>query len=855
MKTLLVVFGVMIMFVFVIGDALVGYLGGSRGGSGDAMRDGSAVAVKWDGDSLSIAELENLKARRHITNAFQEQVHELGARAAYMAGLEPRNLRVQPLVGPDTAAQGIENSVVHTRLFADAARAAGMHVSDELIVQYLDELGRGNVTRADMRSILEVMQKSGWRVSIETVIEALREEMLARNYLMSHLYAFQTITPQQRWRDWLSVNDRVVVEAAAIPAESFLIDVPEPTEAELNKFFNEPPAGGNTAPKDREAQPDLAGSVELPSATPGFRIPRKIDLQFVQAKFEDYFAKVEDQITDEEIAKYYEENKDLFIKADTGHIDDEGGANDAASSDEAATENATTDETGALEPGAATDEDVTNETSDESPATLSDPATESAPPAESNPAEESEPTSDSNPPEESQPSPPPAEDSGDEATPDDGKQSLLNTPKSRGVFRQVAFLQEADAESAAEAESAEENPAVGEESAPAEPPATPATETEAPATPVDPAAAPADTADATTSADAPSDEAAKSTVETPPSAAEKPKQYQPLEEVSDLIRRDLAQRRVTDQLNELMDKLMGELNADFNAYFGEALNAESENRKPPAPPASLTDLAALAEKHGLTHDKTGPMPWLEMRNTPVGKSGNRDTGMRLSTMLFGNDDTQLYQPVSTVDIDGNRYISLKTSDTPGRVPKLDEVRADVVRAWKLQKAADLALKDAQAQAKKAQESGSPLTDFFADKPDIQVVRTDPFAELTRGDAPDQFGRQRFRLSQPDNIVAAGPEFLGRIFELKDGEVGALLNHDRSIAYVVRIVEHQNSKEELRNAYLSEAATWDGRAMMTNDHTQIAQQLLAQDVTEAAGLKWERPRDQPEKRDEDDEDEE
>ena len=73
------------------------------------------------------------------------------------------------------------------------------------------------------------------------------------------------------------------------------------------------------------------------------------------------------------------------------------------------------------------------------------------------------------------------------------------------------------------------------------------------------------------------------------------------------------------------------------------------------------------------------------------------------------------------------------------------------------------------------------------------MRTDPFSQLTRGDVAvvdGEYRRQPFRLSQPDGIVATGPDFLRRTFELKDGEVCAVLNHDHSIVYVIRVVEHQ-----------------------------------------------------------------
>jgi hypothetical protein len=396
------------------------------------------------------------------------------------------------------------------------------------------------------------------------------------------------------------------------------------------------------------------------------------------------------------------------------------------------------------------------------------------------------------------------------------------------VFRQVAFLQDSETDTPAaddETESKEAAPPTDQKAAPpaSEAPAAPATDAPAASAPENPAA------DATAA----------------PATPEKPKEYQPLEEVRDLIRRDLAYRRVSENLTEKMDGILGELTSTFTAYLGEVLDAQSKNEKAPAPPAELANLQPVAEKNGLTYAKTGPIPWLEFRNTPVGKSGNPDTGMPLSSTIFGSKDLELFQPVLTVDIDSNRFISMKTSDTPGRVPKLKEVKDEVVRAWKLQKAAEIALKDAKAEAKKAQEAGSPLADYFADDNSIEVVSVDPFAQLTRGDVPDQMGRQRFRLSQPDGLVAPGPEFMRTVFKLKNGEVTAVLNHDHSIAYIVRMVEHVKPEDELRNAYLAEANTWDGRPTMAGNRAMFAQQLLAADLSGAKGVDWKRTPDQTE----------
>ncbi len=819
-KPLLVIIVVLLMLAWVGGSGLTTYMSGSRGRSGDPSRDANAVAASWEGGSLTNQELGNLVARRRITNEFLKQVEFLGGQSAYMAGIEPPALRVQQLMGPETPEQRVERSVVWTKLFADAAREAGMRISNDAVVQYLDELGRGRVTRDDMRSILKQLQSLGWNVSIDFVIDALRDEMLANNYLMSNMYALRTVTPDQRWKDWLSVNDRIVVEAAAIPVELFMADVKEPTEAEFAEFFEEH--------KKYEPQPDPVVArtygVELPMPVTGFRVPRKIDVQYIQANFGDMVNKADEALPDAEIEKYYNDNKEMFVKADTGLLDDTTDAENATTTDESAAENATSEETGGTESSTSTEGSDETSTTAEPPVANETPApTNESPPAV--PAETQ----------------PPADEAGENAVPENEDQSSRRGAAAGSVFRQVAFLQESKAENP-EARAGNDLPADTEPAAASEPAAT--TEPAEQADPTAPAATDDASELADSTADTPEATPAINPPATNPPVAEKPKEYQPLDEVRDQIRRELAQRQVAEKLAKQMDDLLAELKAEFDTYFvGQVLEAQSKNEKVPAPPAVLADLAPLAEKNGLTATKTGPMSVLELRDTAVGKSASPDSNESLLRTLFLTSDLELYQPTLTLDIDGNHYIAMKTSDTPGRTPELADVRDEVIRAWKLQKAAELALKDAETEAKKAQESGSPLADYFADRPTVEVVRVDPCSQLTRGDVPDQFGRTRFRISQPDGLVAPGPELLRRIFELKDGEVGAALNHDHSIAYVVRVVEHQNSQDQLRTAYLAEANTWDGLPTLTGERASMAQQYVTADVSGGEGVDWKRDPDQ------------
>jgi hypothetical protein len=747
-KTLLVVAGVVLMFVFVLGDSLsailrqIGGPGLERGGM-----EAGAVAVRWHDGKLTNAELASLVMRRRIVNDFVRGVELAGRMAVIDSGAEPQPLRVQPLVGPETPQQGVEADVLRTRLFADAARQAGMGVSDDNIRHYLQQLGRESVSPDHLRAMLTRMGAVTRGISIDYIFEGLREEMLAHNYLASYAYSLATVTPQQRWQDWLRANDRVVVETAALPVASFLVDVPEPTDAEVSQFYDQY--------KNNEPSPDNVANTELPSARPAFAIPRKVDIRYVRADYNQLLSKLEGEVTDKEIQDYYDANKQFFIRADSGLSSEEG---------------ATGGE------GAAGGEGATGGSSAS---------------AEAAPAETGQPPADGN----TDAAPAPATNDG----------SQLDRPSRPSPFRLTALEQNAD-DGAAQADAAS-----------AETPATGAPATEGTST--------TDAQQGTTA----------------------PVEYQPLEEVRDQIRRQLASQKVNEHLLDLMRRLKDRLSASFLTYFGAVVDARAAGKEPSAPPADLADLSTLAKENGLDYGETGPVSIRKLRDLPLGKSVDAETGEPLRQMVF-RSEIELYQPISTFDVDNNRYLVVKVGDTPGRVPELSEVRDEVVHAWKLQKAADLAQKHAEEVAAKIQEAGSTLADYFADNSSVFVQQTDPFASLTIGDVPRP-GMVLFRLSEPSGVVAAGPDFMRTVFELGSGQVRAVLNHDRSVSYIVRVVTHLDTPEQLRTAYLGEADQWYGLATMNMLHVQEAAATLGSSFHEAAGVDWLRPADQFSRQDE------
>ena len=178
-KALLVVAGVILMFVFVIGDSLMQYIGKGMANEPSERRRPGEVAVRWDGGELTNSELGRLVIERAVVNTLIRSIEQGGREKSFQAGLDPQPLRVDMIVGPETPQDGVERDVVRARIFADAARAAGMNVSDQYIVNYLQQLGRGYVTTDEIRGLIGQVQIGGRPATVDFVLDALREEILA----------------------------------------------------------------------------------------------------------------------------------------------------------------------------------------------------------------------------------------------------------------------------------------------------------------------------------------------------------------------------------------------------------------------------------------------------------------------------------------------------------------------------------------------------------------------------------------------------------------------------------------------------------------------------------------------------
>ncbi|MCA9171659.1 MAG: SurA N-terminal domain-containing protein, partial [Planctomycetales bacterium] len=277
-KTLLAVFGVLLMVGFLVG----GVVSQSARRAADANNP-NQVVVAMAGDELRESDLQNLRfARLHLRN-FMQAVNL----AAQQRGATPQ----RTLGIPNTVS---EENLVQTSILAKQAANLGMAVSDEAVIDFLETYTQGTLNKGEFARLLQNATQN--RMPQMQFFDAMRRELLALRYINLYQRGMLPPTPEAAWDYYERVNRRVTIEAVPFPAEDYLAKVSEPSEDQIKKLFEDG--------KERYPNPALA--------EPGFRRMKKVAVQYVKAEFAQFMDAAKATITDEQVQAYYDENKEVF---------------------------------------------------------------------------------------------------------------------------------------------------------------------------------------------------------------------------------------------------------------------------------------------------------------------------------------------------------------------------------------------------------------------------------------------------------------------------------------------------------------------------------------------------------------
>jgi hypothetical protein len=801
-RVILVVVGLLAIISFVFLGPIMDSMGG-RTETGAP----NPIVVSSDYGDLTSYDVERLRMLQSILYSFLNQADE----ASYLAkGGDPATYqrRQTPQISDKFA--------IHTFLLAGRADEMGIVVDDAVITSRLLQLG---LSETRIRELLADYRFEGGPMTTRHLYEAYRTDLKASR--VRQAFGVERggppaiYTPAESFESYCKLNELVQIESVAVPVESFISEVKkEPSESELRALFDKY--------KDQTDGPVVSGGVRMPYHEPGFKQQPSVQIQYLEANYLAYLDLAKQQITDEEIAKYYEDNKRNFEKVNL------------------------LDAPGEKSPGGL---DLTlpelDKLPDENPTTTPDSSApesspESAPTKEgtkepkSNEPESKEPTVDEKPAAEEKPTTPeekttPAEPAADEKPAEaakpaaEGEKPAEAEPQSfllNGTQTQFVSLQ-ADAEGtpAANAPAAQtpatEKPASETPAADSPAAETPASETPAEEKPAEAKPASADgtppepSSTDTSEADlpafkTPSTEAPAATGDEKTPASERGKEYKPLAEVADEIRQTLADQRAGLSMLAAIEPLQLELQNYWKPKVTRKLKANDKGT-PMLPEGFL----ARAEKANMVFHETNPefLTLFNLEEIPVGQAGV-PTGEGFSQAKVPlvkyafSGQMEMFEAVLAEGDDGNKYIAWKVGEKEERVPEFAEVKDEVIRAWKMIEARPLAEAEAKRIAEKAKKQALPLDKALGDE-ELSVLFSQPFSWATRGHLTQFQFNVPSRLSEINGIVGADYEFMKKIFRMKEGEIEVIENFPKTTYYVVRLAQKVVPPATLRENYLKE----------------------------------------------------
>jgi peptidyl-prolyl cis-trans isomerase D len=273
-----------------------------------------------------------------------------------------------------------------------------------------------------------------------------------------------------------------------------------------------------------------------------------------------------------------------------------------------------------------------------------------------------------------------------------------------------------------------------------------------------------------------------------------PPVIQPFADVREILAPRLAEEKAQAEISDRFLKVKEEEIIPFADEYLSALDEQEEAKKSggtskvslPTP----KDLKDVADREHMNYEKTdllsreeaeshGQIATAEVGLTPL--SG----GHKFAEEIF-DPKMGLFEPIELTDVLGRRYLVRKLRDEAPHVPPLDQVRAEVVRAWKMSKARPLAQKAAEELAKRLKSKGEAVKEPKLD--DYRVIAIPPVTRSQTSFMPTStmFDTGTVVQTPIPEISQAGDAFRDAYFGLKAGELTVTANQPKTTYYVLSL---------------------------------------------------------------------
>ena len=837
-KAAFVVLTLMAMISFIVLPAILQYMGGS--GGAEVTFATTKRYGKVDGMKLN----QIMTETTNLAQFYEQLALEIGVQYQ----MQCYNL--------ERAAQAVrttsQDQAVEQWLIVQYMRDQGFNVSREDVGAYLSRLtfnptiSQSYATESVYRNAVKALGSNDRNITYLVGNRILLEQF----YGMSAASVGE-LTPVAEF-DWYNrFNRRMKIEAIPVSVSDFTAAVAAPTKKESKKFFEDK--------KFHDRNPASADS--------GFSIPAMIQGEYV---YYDKDMLNPDEVTDEEIEKYYEENKELFAERP---MSSPGFG-------------------GAMPPG-ATGTFISPETSDDTTETVTEPEqpnveapaepTIEAPIPADVPAQEPVDTpvltetpapADTPVPEPATQEPAPAETPApatDEAPAEPTSWNIRNVPIRLVSYQteeqaDVAVAPETDAAPAEQAEQPATDNAPATDDAPAvdENATEPQAQTGGESSPVivlPPGGGIGGSVlggsglssfgsglGGTTSpfGQMPIPNMGNMGGSTNPALTSTPVTYRPLDDaLRGEIREMIARQKMNEKLKQVQDAM--------NEHYKEYIKALQQNRVEPLP-----NIASLAESLGLKYADLGSTDYFGL----LDKHFNFAASVLMEDERFTMVSEAIFQGQGTVGEkraalardwrEGTEYLFWITKYSEPRIPNYDEegMAEQVEARWRMVEARSPAKQKAEELAETAKKAEGSFVEYFTAHPNNDVktmTGTEFFTWMTpSGYTGASFGEvcesgvlpgQSLR----DNVILKnlGNDFMQTVYNLEPGQVTVAHNEPQDTFYVVRMVEVVPTEEAAFDAFALDSpnSRYLYRQAAMQDRGQKLQQGALKKITEEAKFVW------------------
>jgi len=744
---MLIIFGVVLMAIFGLGPVFDQM---TRGFQSSGPID-DPVIMKYRGGEITRTSLDGIQRNHFATRRFLIELMKQSAKQCEKKEVQYRALAdiVQPLARTDNQSIVDEQTLVR-KLLADRAEDEGVVISDGMIDDYLSLMaGTAEFSPRDWKQINKLVNNN---IPLTSIRSHLAMEL---KYMQMQRYAAIGIplnpTPTEAVELYARANDRIECEFVAVSVDDYVSQVSgEPSAAEMQALFEE----GKYEYADVGMQ------------KPGFKVPRKVNVQYFTAEMATFLQNEKNKITDAQVEAEYDKlvaAEDPIVVEIIPQSEPAGFKIDGLLDDEAKPEMPKTDAEKmevpkAEKPDAPAGLDVKADVP-----VLDMPEAKMAEPAVPDPKVLIDET-----PVEAKP------EGGLKVKPIEGEggQSLI-VRETKHQF--ASFVQEKEAAAAVEAVLGDTTPAVQQ----------------------------ADEGESTQGdvggigdLQLSDESAGPMTGET-----EKKTRIKPLSEVADDIRTRLARASAFKKSGEAAKQA----EVALKTYQMQVLTWENSQGNDAIPKPTPPDFEAIAKESGLLFGETGLVDGVEISKTDIGKVNfmielqspqgppRRDIQAVGMKVFLDYDRIKPLVPQRVIDIiSSNSYVFWMSEKADVRIPELEESKEQIIKYWKYQKAVELARAAAEKMAAQA-SANQKLTTLFPAK----AAPTGEFTWFRPGrGAQATFGN-------PIGVDSPGEEFMETAFSLGEGETGVAANDTRDTVYILQRTTPATPVAELGQEYLDQ----------------------------------------------------